>query len=333
MKNRSIKGIFISIATLFALSSSDAKACAVTDAVGAKIVVSACYSCMFPLSVGGIQVVQGPIPDIGGIVGSPICACPFPPPIYVRVGIPVSFFEPSRVVEVVSDPYCFPTFGIPSPATGTGMLAGVKNDGSSSSHTVMQTHYMIFPLYSILEIATDLACVEVTGVDIASITEVDPLWNSDALGAYIAPEALLFGNPLSNLACIADSVTSQFFTPNDALFWCMGSWGNAYPMTGHKPTNDSFVQDTAAMAAKTLYKLHRELILWGSWGQAGLCGYYPAPIWRKSAYRLQIIDPIPHFLATTIGQSGMLWDWGKNPPMMFDNFGFLLFKKRDCCVL
>ncbi|MDZ7818224.1 MAG: TraU family protein [Aliarcobacter sp.] len=68
------------------------------------------------------------------------------------------------------------------------------------------------------------------------------------------------------------------------------------------------------MAASLIYKLHRQLILWGSWGQAGLCGYYPAPIWRKSAYRLQIVTPILSPYAKTTGTTGMMWSFGENPP-------------------
>ncbi|WP_187648686.1 TraU family protein [Nitrosophilus labii] len=325
------KGFAVLFFTLMLLwPSGKAEAvCKANPAQLVTIMTSTCYSCMLPLRIAGITILQGPMPDPMGSVGSPICICNMPPPLFVRIGIPVSFFEPSRLIDVVKDPYCFAGLGF-----GLGlnpMQGGTKGDAISKSRTFFQAHYYIFPLYAILELMTDFICLETTGFDVAYITEVDPLWNDDMLSAIINPEALLFGNPITNMACIADSVAAQINAPLDPLFWCKGSWGNAYPLTGNTNTKD-YVEDSASVAASIIYKLHRQLILWGSWGQLGLCGYYPAPIWRKSAYRMQIMAPIPHPIATGIGQSGLLWSYGKNIPFVGDNFNYLLFKKRECCA-
>lgn len=302
--------------------------CAPTGALTVDIILKADYTAMFPLRIAGIPIIPGRIQDVGGSVSSPICICKDPIP---RIGIPVSFFEPSRLIEVVKDPYCFPSMGFGLTTSG-GALGGTSgDDGSGNQSTFYQAHYYIFPIYALLELLTDFICLQMTGFDMAYLTEVDPLWNNDTLSAILNPEALLFGNPISNLACIADAVTSAVFEPIDALFWCKGSWGNAYPLTG-QTGGDGFVEGGASVAASLIYKLHRQLILWGSWGQAGLCGYYPAPIWRKSAYRLQVVTPIPSLYATTIGTTGMLWSFGKNPPFVGDNFSYLLFKKRECCA-
>lgn len=302
--------------------------CAPTGALTVDIILKADYTAMFPLRIAGIPIIPGRIQDVGGSVSSPICVCSDPIP---RIGIPVSFFEPSRLIEVVKDPYCFPSMGFGLPTSG-GAIGGTSgDDGVGNQSTFYQAHYYIFPIYALLELLTDFICLQTTGFDMAYITEVDPLWNNDTLSAIINPEALLFGNPVANLACMADAVTSAVFEPIDALFWCKGSWGNAYPLTG-QTGGDGYVEASASVAASLIYKLHRQLILWGSWGQAGLCGYYPAPIWRKSAYRLQIVTPIPSIYATTVGTTGMLWSFGKNPPFVGDNFSYLLFKKRECCA-
>ena len=299
--------------------------CAPTGALTLDLIGKIDYSAMFPLKIAGATIVPGRIADSGSHVSSPICVCtdPFP-----RVGIPVSFFEPSRIIEVVSDAWCFPTFGF---GFGTKLGGGTYGDGQDRQKTFYQSHYLIFPIYALLEILTDFVCLQSTGADYAWVSEVDPMWNSDTLSAFTTPEALLFGNPISNLACIADAVSSTVFEPIDPLFWCKGTWGNAYPLTGWTNTKN-MVEDSASVAASMIYRLHRDLVLWGSWGQAGLCGYYPAPIWRKSAYRLQLVSPVPSY-ATTIGTSGLIWTPGHNPPFVGDNFGFVLFKKRDCCVL
>ncbi|MBD3831393.1 MAG: TraU family protein [Arcobacter sp.] len=302
--------------------------CAPTGALTVDIILKADYTAMFPLRIAGIPIIPGRMPDIGGSVSSPICICKDPIP---RIGIPVSFFEPSKLIEVVKDPYCFPSMGFGLPTSG-GAIGGTSgDDGVGNQSTFYQAHYYIFPIYALLELLTDFICLQSTGFDMAYITEVDPLWNNDTLSAIINPEALLFGNPIANLACMADAVSSAVFQPLDPLFWCKGSWGNAYPLTG-QTGGDGYVEASASVAASLIYKLHRQLILWGSWGQLGLCGYYPAPIWRKSAYRLQIVTPIPSIYATTIGTTGMLWSFGKNPPFVGDNFSYLLFKKRECCA-
>jgi len=289
-----------------------------------------CYSCMLPLRIAGITILQGNMPDPMGSVGSPICICPAPPPIYIRIGIPVSFFEPSRMIDVVKDPYCMVGLGLNMniPSLHKGSEA---SDLEDKRHTFFQAHYLIYPVYSVLEIMTDFICLEHTGVDVGYLTELDPLWQDDILTALIQPEALLFANPITNMACISDAISSQVYMPLDPLFWCKGSWGNAYPMTGNVNSGD-YVQASASVAGSLIYKLHRQLILWGSWGQAGLCGYYPAPIWRKSAYRLQLLAPVPHPMGIVIGETGLKWDFAKNPPFKGDNFTYFLFKKRECCA-
>jgi conjugal transfer pilus assembly protein TraU len=291
------------------------------------IILKADYGAILPIRIAGITLLSGRLPDAQNAVNSPLCLCNVPFP---RIGVPVSFFEPSRLIEVVKDPYCFPTMGVGLGVTS--LLKGTKGDGRDRARTFFQSHYYIFPIYAILELMTDFICMEITGFDVAYITEVDPLWNDDSLSAIINPEALLFANPATHFTCLADSVTSQINEPTDPLFWCKGSWGSAYPLTGNTTTNN-YVEDSASVASSLIYKLHRQLILWGSWGQAGLCGYYPAPVWRKSAYRLQLVSPIPHPFANGIGIDGKWWSWGKNIPLSAsDNFGYLLFKKRECCA-
>ncbi len=290
------------------------------------------YSAMLPLKIAGATILPGPIPDSIDTPHTPICICPAPPPIMLRIGIPVGFYNPDRMVDSVKDPYCFEGLGIsitPINIKGAGVQA---DDPQSGVHSFFQTHLVSFPVFQVLDLMIDFICLQSpTGVDILYLTEIDPMWNSDSLSALIQPEALLFGNPITNLACMADSIASQIYMPIDALFWCKGSWGNAYPMTGSVTSGD-LIQSSASAAASLLYKLHRQLILWGQWGYEGLCFRYPLPIWQKSAYRLQLIAPIPFIKAITIGQTGMLWDSAKNPPFAGDNFSYIIFRKRDCCA-
>ena len=293
---------------------------------------SMCYNCIFPLSIAGIQVMQGPMPDPMGAVGSPICICPAPPPMFYRIGTPVGYFDPSRMIDSVKDPYCFTGLGF-GMSEMTTSSKGTKGDATDRQRVFYQAHYYIYPIMEILGMFVDMLCFNSgTGVDIGYLTEVDPLWQDDELTALINPEALLFGNPISHLACMADSVSAQVNVALDPLFWCKGSWGNAYPLSGNTGSKD-YVEDAASVAAGLMYKLHRQTILWNSAGFSALYGEHPLPIWIKSAYRLQIIAPISNAMAMAIGQSGIIWSFAKNLPVNGDNFSFLLFKKKDRCML
>jgi len=290
------------------------------------------YSAMLPLTIAGATVLPGRMPNTIGTPNTAICTCPAPPPLFLRIGIPVGFFNPDRMIDSVKDPYCFEGLGI-NMGIFTVQGAGVQSDDpQSGTHSFFQTHLVSFPVFQVLDLMTDFICLQSpVGVDVLYMTEIDPMWNSDALSALINPEGLLFGNPVTNLACMADSIAAQAYRPLDALFWCKGSWGNAYPLTG-SVVSGNLVQSSASAAASLIYKLHRQLILWGQWGYAGLCTKYPLPIWQKSAYRLQLIAPVPNPFAITIGQTGLIWGAAKNIPFKGDNFSYFLFRKRDCCA-
>jgi conjugal transfer pilus assembly protein TraU len=150
----------------------------------------------------------------------------------------------------------------------------------------------------------------------------------------INPEALLFANPASQLSCIPDSTAANLGYPLDSLFWCMGSWGSAYPLTGTIPERDTTTAN-AGLAARMLFKLSREMLLWDTASNA--CGPVMAPIWRKSHYRLQIARPVKGNDCIPIGRSALLWGSGKNPPggagaNAPDNFLWILTRKNKCCI-
>ena len=132
-------------------------------------VTDLCWQCIFPLRISGIKVVPGShINDYPDAARKPVCICPFPPPIFFRIGIPLSFWEPARMVEVVKDPFCFPSLGFQLSATTGGLLGGSsskQNVATTDRSTFFQAHYWIFPVWTAMEILIDFACLEHSGID------------------------------------------------------------------------------------------------------------------------------------------------------------------------
>src|SRR5690606_18087350 len=153
---------------------------------------------------------------------SPVCSCPRPPYVGLRIGL----WEVSRLVEVVRKPYCFPGLGgveLPSPLKRYhgGVDAAASGENTSKYHV----HYYIFPLLYLMELLDDFVCLDNQGLDLAYISELDPTANNSLLAAILSPESVLFANPVAQAAAIVDCTSSSAGLPLDALFWTAGCAG------------------------------------------------------------------------------------------------------------
>ena len=262
-------------------------------------------------------------------LNSPVCVCG------AKIGISFGIWEPARLMDTVKDPYCFPPIGTQMSNPKPGFLSGTNKTSDTHNPTVFQqVHWYKFPVFTILDMFLDSSCLHSDdGFDIVNITEVDPLWNSDMTSFLINPEAILFGNPVTQLSCIADSIAANAGYPIDQLFWCMGSWGSPYPLTGHLYTK-YYVQGNAGIGARYIYKMAREMLLFDT-GE-DVCGAVMTPIWKKSHYKLQMVRPARGSDIIPIGRSSIIWGSGKNSPAGAggnppDNFTWLVFRDYICC--
>ena len=123
---------------------------------------------IFPIRMAGITIAAGGTYDTPDMASTPICTCPFPPPVFVRVGIPVSYWEPARLVEVVKTPWYFPTIGA---TMNPGVLLGAGLGGNSSQVeagpgntkpeiSFVNAHYFAFPVWAIIGLVVDSLCLE-----------------------------------------------------------------------------------------------------------------------------------------------------------------------------
>lgn len=291
---------------------------------------------IFPIKIGGVTLFGSGNYDSPDPASYPLCVCPAPPPLFYRIGISMSFWEPARMVETVATPYYFPFLGMGMNIGGTkGFLSG-KNAEMNAANEISsfaQAHYWIFPVWSLLGLLTDFVCVDSSGLDVAYITEVDPLWNDSQLAFIIQPEALLFANPFAQMACAADAASVNVRGPLDPLFWCIGG-SSSYPMTGHAG-DENLIQANATIAARMIFKLSRQLLICDT--GLNLCQCTPTPIWRKSNYKLHAARPAVRKIAWPIGKSAFFYGSGLNPPYRGskgpgDEFLWMLFRKRACCA-
>jgi len=297
-----------------------------------------CWSCILPISIGGATVanlygqVDTPNPAM------PLCSCGTNP----TIGLSVGFWEPVRQVDVVRKPFCMAALGgldlgggVPAPEAARFTRPEADGDGGA----FYQVHWYTNPVLYWLDVVTDFPCLEPGGFDVAYLSEVDPLWANDELSLILAPDAMLFANPVAIASCAADCVaaTTAGFGLRE-LFWCAGCQGSLYPLNGHVPYHVGGVRTATLLAQRMAAKMHRELLAWGWHGAAGLCGPYLLPVMDKTAYKTQLTYPIPSTqrpdgrCCHPFGRTTIDWGAGKEYPVRGEDFSFLLFRKRNCCV-
>jgi conjugal transfer pilus assembly protein TraU len=295
------------------------------------------WSDVFPIRLMGM-IISPSGPEKTTIIRSPFCSCKDGG--RTRFGVVSGFWEPVRLVDVVKDAYCMAGMGFSLQGGkqnikgGGGSFHGATKNREDDSYFAQSHVYVFLPFY-VLNLLSDFTCASKGDFSVLWLSEFDPTWNDGLLQSMLEPEALLFSNPAAALSCMAESVTSTVGWPIDSLFWCQGSWGGTYPLTGGSSRVDpARVESSAQVAGKVLYKMHRTLQLMQTAGESALCGPHVMPVWRKSQYKMQIVRPVKGGQSTTIGRPSIIWGNGKNTvvPGKGDNFTYLLWRNRDCCA-
>jgi len=321
-----VLALYIQSSTIVASNCSGRFANPVTDV---------CWSCVFPISIGSAKVAKGHNSDTQN-PKQPICACDN------RIGVAIGFWEPISLVDVTYKPFCMVNLG----GFEVGGVSSKYPKGSqnvrqgNSNRSFYHVHWYKFPLMLWLNVITSQACMQLGEFDVAYITELDPTWNSDTLAFILNPEAALFGNVIAQSACAADAVSSSVGEgkPMNSLFWCAGAQGSMYPLTGHVQEHVSGAQASTLLSERMAYKLHREVLLWDSSGADGkaICREKPKPIMPKDRYRYQMIYPYAatskRFGCKPFGASTVFWEAGKEYPVKGEDFGYLIWRKRNCCA-
>lgn len=304
-----------------------------------------CWECFFPMTIIGFEVT--PSQNNGFIDFSnptnlvPVstkfdwskfyCYCHGKPP---RPGIPISFWEPTKLIDVTKEAYKL--VGLGGVKIGKADLknrGAVKRRKSGNKSSFSHVHVYEYPIFAIMEVFTDFACIESGSLDTAYFSELDYTWYDDSLSNILNPEVSLFANPLAQAACVADCASSTLNNPLDKLFWCGGCHGSIYPMTGTVGDHIGPIQEALLITQRVLAKMHRSSMIKG-YEKGNYCEKSWMPIWQKSLYKIQIASPIPKTSGECppLGGSEVVWGAGKSYPGPGEEFSFILWSKKQCCL-
>lgn len=342
--------------------------CPDANVFGSRMMKNVCWDCLFPIRIAGVDIAAGGHKAPSGAANTGFCYCPGCGYIG-RFGVTVGYWSPSRLVENVTQPYCFPSLG------GTTMgdyspfvekiSVGRQGGGirsSTQNHTgLSHFHYYTYPILAILGMMDTYDCVDdgMSDFDLLFVSEVFPNWTDDSLSTYLNPEASLFANVSAWLAQPVDCISSTtMYKPIDSMFWIAGCWGSFYPLTGYTPGGTaSPIQAASLRTSRALFMLHRIGMAKRQGGNDAVCKPVRETIMSKSFYRQQQFWPMPEsgnsmpaaggegssaspfgfgsMLPTcchAIGASSMAWGEWRRIPVTGEENVQLVWRWVDCCV-
>ncbi|KZX74402.1 hypothetical protein A3715_15355 [Oleiphilus sp. HI0009] len=365
---KTVKALLIAIISISITSVSLADSTVSTDIdlqcpnaeiFGSKMVKGVCWSCLMPLNVFKVvKIGAGRAPN-DAYDGIPICSCKDQNDV-PQLGFPASMWLPTRAYEVVKTPMCSPTLGgniigydsaavAADPSTNSMMDLGGRRASrgyDTSKKTRYHVHGIEFPIATIMGFVTEVRCMHDgwTKFDFTlAPTEFIPTWNDEELGLVMNAEAALFGNPMAQLSCGTDCVTGSEGYPIDKMYWCAGCWGLNYPMSGYISDPQNPVVDTSLLSTRYIHLNHRMGQLKDSVGDDAMCNPDNSYTIPKSQYRMNMIYPVNEADGSNpssssgsccheIGEHVFKWGLGRTVPGTGEDYVYLKYSYRDCCV-
>lgn len=298
-------------------------------------VTDICWNCFFPVTIAGAQLEPG-YDDYN--YPPPICTCPISAPPFVRIGIGMTYWSPDRAFEVVRTPMCSPILNgtvlgtIPASQGSQDSWQGKGKAKSSFYHV----HWLQMPFLQELSLVSEgEMCLKEDGsMDYNDMSEIDPLWNDDELAFMVSPESILFDNMFAIAACAADSIKADATNFGiDTMFWCSGSHGQVYPLSGNEQYHKGGVNTAMNLAHRMAFTLHKTGLLWDTSTVAAMCQDIPQPIMRKGQYKVSFMLPYP----TTARGYGFgvdtdMYEQGLEFPYAGEDWAAIVWRRHTCCV-
>ncbi len=302
---------------------------------------------MFPFQVAGSNLASGgeksltPSPERKKL----LCKCPSDKGgLPTLVGVPISFWEPTRVVEVTRHPgKLIALGGMKIPVLKRASKGAVYSSGSSRRHAHYHVHVYEYPIFNLIEMANDLVCTEFEGkdfeIEIAFMSETDPTWYDEKLLNYLNPEMILFANPIAQISCSADCLSSTMRIPNDRFFWCAGCQGSLYPLFGFVAEFIGGLQASLLLNQRVITKLHQWNLLQtykdgDPFKDMSYCKKEFMIRPKRSQYKTQLVYPVASTKGpcNPLGKTEIFWGAGKSFPVKGEEFCYILWTHRRCCL-
>lgn len=298
------------------------------------ILTNLCWKCFFPIRMAGVTI-GGGARSIPGDVSGAICTCPSRiPPHFPTPGPSLGYWLPTHIVESTRLPFCLPSLGVQVSPTG---IFGLQTGGQGhlgDRDSYRHFHLYAFPAAEIVSAVFDTVCAKGASFDfdLLFMSEFDPTHNNGPLSLALSPESVLFSLPPATAACLADSVAASAFKPIRQLYWCAGSYGGVYPLTGHT-RGESPVNDMSLVTTRNLALGHKRFMLKREYGKAAICRSTPSFFLPKQQYKTAVMYPIPQLLGNDwIGKTTMLSREWRHIPAIGEDWVQALWTYQECCL-
>lgn len=313
--------------------------CEDSGLLGPKLFTDICWKCLFPIKIAGAQLTPGRAPAEAS--DQVLCICAKGSSGIYTPGVVNSMWEPARIIEHVKTPGCSPSLGGARLPLGNNRSYGrqVSSDSigrTGSRGSFFHTHYYAFPLLQILDLYMPTKCNADGNLDfdIISFSEIDPTWNNPTLAFFQNPESAAVANPIAIAACAAETTRlSAGGQPMQTLWWCNGSWGGTYPLSGFTFSQDPN-RTSALLSSKLLSQQHRRGLARLTMGNNNLCAPSIFPTLPKQQYKLtQFMPKSQTQEAMWIGEHPYEWDGGpgRQIPGMSNDSMYMVWRWTDCC--
>jgi len=270
-----------------------------------------------------------------------ICSCEIGNSGLQKAGFEVSFYEPIGLIDVTATPWDYPSIGIKLDRS-LGRKQGIARTDSNNLKSFKYTHFIIYPIFSVLNMITDFVCFEkLSLLSFGFMSEVNPAWNNDSIASFLNPQSLLFA--LATPSCIVDCAASTASSPINSLFFCAGCWEPLSTNTGWtdgaQPITEAGTLATRLLdiMSKTyaLTKTSNATFHSGTSSNISLknsmCNETYFPLVLKTQYQLQLAYPIT-WDTKRIGAMRVGWADYKLGKDTSEDLAFWVWRKRDECA-
>lgn len=308
--------------------------CQNANVIGPKLFTDVCWSCIFPIRVAGVDISSSGNRAPDDASKKVLCACNDNLGV-PRPGIAMGMWEPARLIEFQRVPGCSSVLNgirFPFDRLMQGNHAEGEHDGSDG--IFVHYHYYAFPLLAMLDLFVNQPCNPdgYMDLDMMYMSEVDPTWASDELAFFTNPEAAAVANPIASAACPIDAVASTAGKPLKEMFWCAGSWGALYPLSGNHNGGGGVIRETSLLKSRVLAALHRRGLTWRTMGNDAMCGGVIDPTLPKTQYKFNLFHPLPEARRSHVmGESVLTWGLARTVPAVGQDPIYMIWRWNDCC--